>query len=178
MCLIYDSSLLITSLLSYFYFLSFIFSLSHSVFDFYSLIIFTSPKSPYFTYPSAVQSSPTYSFPSNPRSNAMPITLYPLPSLPSIPTLTYRSRPSNSTNLLTTLTTSSPTRSSSGSRIFLARTSSSINLRRLIRTPILAQPRRRSQLSMSRPRPRVSRVMGPEKRRRVYALKAGIRVRK
>ncbi len=59
----------------------------------------------------------------------------------------YASSPSSSINLTTVLMTSLSARSRAGSCILRAMTSSTMARRREMRTPILAQPRRRSQLS-------------------------------
>ena len=80
--------------------------------------------------------------------------------------------PSNSTNRVTIATTSLFDRSISGSSIFFASTSSSMLLSLLTKTPILAHPRSLNHPSTISPRPRVSKVIGPENKSAVYELNA------
>jgi len=80
--------------------------------------------------------------------------------------------PSNSISFTTILMISLFSKSNPGFSTLSAMSLSMTPLRRETRTPILAHPRRRSHPSTTKPRPCVSSSIAPEKRRRVYALKA------
>lgn len=84
----------------------------------------------------------------------------------------HASNPSSSINFVTALITSLSRRSIEGFSTFLSMMLSTMPLSLEMRTPIRAQPLKRSHPSTTRPRPRVSNSIAPENIKSVYALKA------
>lgn len=79
----------------------------------------------------------------------------------------HASNPSSSINFVTALITSLSRRSIDGFSTFLAMILSTIPLSLEMRTPIRAQPLKRSHPSIMRPRPSVSSSIAPENIKRV-----------